>query len=30
MNLEVPELQVNGVRPPFDPELPEHIGLACV
>lgn len=28
MNLEVAGLQVNVVRPPFDPELPEHIGLA--
>lgn len=27
INLEVAGLQVNVVRPPFDPELPEHIGL---
>lgn len=29
-NLEVPGLQVSVVRPAFDSELPEHIGLACV
>ena len=33
INLEVAGLQVNVVRPPFDPELPEHIGdnvLQCL